>query len=103
MVIRNTTKDVKSYLFNSDKGVTAFKKIGSAIQFTVGTAGFPNAGDSLYTNSELIKMNIKIWRSGLLQSTSAVSTDSLTGKVIFRPSLIQAERIYIESINSIDF
>jgi hypothetical protein len=102
MVIRNTTKDVKSYLFNNDNGVTSFKKIGKAIQFSVGTAGFPVAGDSLYVSSDLIKTNVKIWRNGLLQGISAVSTDSLTGKIIFRPALIQAERIYIEALNSID-
>jgi hypothetical protein len=102
MIIRNTTKDVKSYLFNNDNGVTSFKKIGKAIQFSVGTAGFPVAGDSLYVSSDLIKTNVKIWRNGLLQGISAVSTDSLTGKIIFRPALIQAERIYIEALNSID-
>ncbi|MVT41313.1 hypothetical protein GO495_12020 [Chitinophaga oryziterrae] len=102
MVIRNATKDVKSYLFNNENGTTSFKKIGKAIQFSVGTSGFPVAGDSLYSSSDLIKTNVKIWRNGLLQSINAASTDSLTGKVIFRPALIQAERIYIEAFNSID-
>lgn len=102
MVIRNTTKDVKSYLFNNGNGATVFKKIGKAIQFSVGSAGFPVAGDSLYVNSDLIKMNVKIWRNGLLQSISTAGTDLLTGKIIFRPALIQAERIYIETLNSID-
>jgi hypothetical protein len=106
MVIRNATQNVQGYLYNSDYGKTDFKKLGKAIQFKVGSAGFPIAGDTAYTSGDLVKKNIKVWRSGLLQSISnsnGVTVDSLVGKVIFHPALIQAEKVYIEAFNSIDF
>jgi len=101
LIIRNTTRNIQGYLYNSDNGKTEFRKIGNAIQFTVGTTGFPVAGDSVFINSGLVKRNVKVWRNGLLQSVN-VSIDVITGKLIFRPALIQAERIYIEALNSID-
>lgn len=105
VVVRNATKDIPGYLFNNGNGTTAFKITGKAIQFTVGNAGFPAAGDSIYTSSELVKRNVKVWRYGLLQpanSSNGVSIDTLTGKVIFRPALTLKERIYIEALNSVD-
>jgi hypothetical protein len=103
IVIRNATKDVQGYLFNTDYGKTDFKKSGRVIQFTVGYTGFPAAGDSVYTSSDLVKKNIKIWRYGLLQAiNNGIVIDTLAGKIIFRPVLVQSERIYIEALNSID-
>jgi hypothetical protein len=101
IVIRNATKDVQGYLFNAENGKTDFRKTGKAIQFTVGNTGFPAAGDSVYTSSDLVKKSVKVWRYGLLQD-NGVKIDTLTGKVVFRPALIQSERIYIEAFNSID-
>lgn len=105
IVVRNATKEIPGYLYNNGNGKTIFKLTGKAIQFTVGNPGFPSAGDSVYTSTEFIKKNIKVWRYGLLQAnaaTNGVGIDTLTGKIVFRPALILKERIYIEALNSVD-
>lgn len=102
MVIRNETQHVKGYLFNTGNGKTAFRKIGKATQFSVGAAGFPQAGDTVYTSAEIANRHLKVWRNGLLQQ-DGVRIDSSQGKIIFYPALIQAERIYIEAFNIVDF
>lgn len=106
MVIQNATQNVKGFLFNSKNGKTDFKTIGSALQFTVGAAGFPQAGDSTYTNLLLKGQYVKVWRNGRLSCLScpdSSSIDTATGKIIFRPSLAPSEKIYIEAYRSIDF
>jgi hypothetical protein len=101
LIIHNSTSNIQGYLYNSNNGKTEFRKVGNAIQFTVGTTGFPVAGDSVFTNNSLAGKNIKVWRNGLFQ-TENVSVNTIAGKVIFRPAFVQAERIYIEALNSID-
>lgn len=102
MVVRNTSRNIQGYLCNVGNGKTDFRKIGKVIQFSVGAAGFPIAGDSVYISSDFIRKNIKVWRSGLLQNDN-INIDTLIGKIIFRPKLIQSEKIYIEVFYSIDF
>lgn len=105
VVVRNTTKDIAGYLYNNGNGKTIFNVTGKAIQFTVGSAGFPVSGDSVYTDVALVRRNVKVWRYGLLQpanSPNGIRIDTLAGKVVFRPALTQFERIYIEALNSVD-
>jgi hypothetical protein len=102
MVIRNQSSNVNGYLFNAGNGKTAFRKIGKAMQFSVGVAGFPQAGDTVYTSTDLANKHLKVWRNGLLQR-DGVKIDTVQGKIIFYPALIQAEKIYIEAFNKIDF
>lgn len=104
--IGNSTRHVKGYLFNANNGKTEFKPLGHAIQFAVGTNGFPQAGDSVYTNVNLKGSHVKIWRNGLLQCNNcptAQGVDTTAGKIIFRPALVSSERIYIETYCFADF
>lgn len=99
MVIHNKSRQVQGYLFNQSYGTTAFRKAGKAIQFTVGYAGFPAAGDSTYTHPDLQQKNIKVWRNGMLQHPLIV--DTVAGRITFRPALASQETVYIEALNTI--
>lgn len=106
LIIRNKTKDVTGYLYNTGDGKTIFKKFGKTIQFKVGTTGFPSIGDSTYQNAVLANYFIKVLRNGLLQyrdSIQGVKVDDATGKVTFYPALQNNDQIYIEAITGIDF
>lgn len=106
LVIRNASKNVKGYLRNADNGKTEFQPLGHAIQFAVGTGGFPQAGDSIYSNNHFKGSHIKIWRNGLLQCITcpaAQLVDTSQGKINFRPALLLSERIYIEAYRFADF
>lgn len=101
MVIRNKTMNTRGYLFNTGDGKTDFRKTGKAIQFSVGSNGFPVNGANSYTDPSLTKKYIKVWRNGLLQKTSTqqgINIDNVAGKITFYPVLVQAEKIYIEAL-----
>lgn len=106
LVVRNATRNVNGYLVNTGNGKTSFKSIGNALQFTVGAAGFPQAGDSVYTNAAWKGRYVKIWRNGLLVCTTcpdSTSVDTSLGKILFRPALAPAEKIYLEAFHARDF
>ena len=103
LVVRNASRNVSGFLYNTDNGKTTFRKIGKAIQFSVGANGFPIAGDSVFTSPDFINRNIKVWRNGMLQNGGNVRIDALPGKIIFTPVLIPNEKIYIEIFNNSDF
>ncbi|WP_126243482.1 hypothetical protein [Chitinophaga rhizosphaerae] len=106
LVVRNATRHIPGFLFNNGNGKTGFKTIGNALEFAVGASGAPQAGDSVYTNTTWKGRYIKIWRNGLLICTScpgSTSVDTSLGKIIFRPALVAAEKIYIEALNFSDF
>ena len=69
------------------------------IQFTTGDSGFPQNGDSIYTNSSLIHLTVKVWREHLLQysvGNDKVSFNDSNGRVQFYPPLAAGERVLIE-------
>ncbi|MBC9914084.1 hypothetical protein [Chitinophaga varians] len=99
MVIRNKSRQVQGFLYNQSNGATTFRKAGKVIQFTVGYAGSPAAGDSTYTHPDLQQKNIKVWRNGLLQQPLVI--DTVAGRITFRPPLAQQETIYIEALSTI--
>ncbi|MET6997067.1 SGNH/GDSL hydrolase family protein [Chitinophaga defluvii] len=106
LVVQNSTKNIAGYLFNIDNGKTIFRKLGRSVQFKVGSPNFPNAGDSVYKNTDLANHTIKVWRNGLLQyqdNTDGVGVNTDSGKVVFRPALSANDRIYIEAFSGIDF
>lgn len=106
LVIRNNTKDINGYLYNTGNGKTVFRKLGKGIQFRVGTTGFPAPGDSIFQNSTLSNYFLKVLRNGLLQyrdSTQGVKVDESTGKITFYPLLQANDVIYIEALTGIDF
>ncbi|WP_341836404.1 hypothetical protein WJU16_00700 [Chitinophaga pollutisoli] len=106
LVIRNSSQHVKGYLLNVNNGKTEFKPLGHAIQFAVGASGFPQAGDSVYSNINLKSSHVKIWRNGHLQCNTcpaAPLVDTTAGKIIFRPALTATDRIYIEAYRFADF
>lgn len=106
MVIRNKTMNTPGYLFNTGDGKTNFQKTGCAIQFTVGTTGFPANGENSYIHSSLVKKSVKVWRNGLLQkpgTQQGISVDKSAGKIIFYPALVQSEKIYIEALEDAAF
>ncbi|SEN27553.1 hypothetical protein SAMN04488505_109124 [Chitinophaga rupis] len=124
--IENKTRDTLGFLYSTGNGRTQFKRlelvnlgdtalaivgqdtityksanIGKSLQFKVGSAGAPVAGDTSYTNASLRLGNIKVWRNGLFQyrdATDGVMIDSVNGRIRFYPALAQADRIYIESL-----
>lgn len=124
--IENKTRDTLGFLYNTGNGRTQFKRlelvnlgdtalaivgqdtityksanIGKSLQFKVGVAGAPVAGDTSYTNASLRLGNIKVWRNGLFQyrdATDGIMVDSSKGFIRFYPALVQADRIYIESL-----
>ncbi|QJB42211.1 hypothetical protein HF324_31980 [Chitinophaga oryzae] len=99
IVIRNQSRQVQGFLFNQSNGATTFRKAGKGIQFTVGHAGFPVAGDSTYTHPDFQQKNIKVWRNGLLQHPLIV--DTVAGRITFRPALVSQETVYIEALSTI--
>lgn len=106
LVIRNNTKDIAGYLYNTGNGKTVFRKLGKGIQFRVGTAGFPATGDSIYQNSALSGYFLKVLRNGLLQyrdTAQGVKVDESIGKITFYPVLQNNDVIYIEALTGIDF
>lgn len=105
LVVRNSTQHVSGYLYNVLNGKTQFRPLGNAIQFAVGTGNAPQAGDSIYTNPRLKGSHIKIWRNGQLlcgNCPAAPLIDTSLGKIIFRPALVQSEKLYIEALYFID-
>lgn len=105
LILRNQTQNVSGYLYNKGDGKTVFQKLGKSIQFRVGEAGFPAAGDSVYQNAALSNYFIKVLRNGLLQyrdSTNGVKVDDASGKITFYPALQNGEPVFIEAISGID-
>lgn len=106
LTIRNTSKNDKGFLFNPGNGKTAFRNIGTALQFSVGAAGFPGDGAGSYTNAGFIHRYIKVWRNGLLQgenTTPGIVIDQESGSITFYPALAASEKIYIEALHRADF
>ncbi|HEU4553596.1 MAG TPA: hypothetical protein VFS25_12200 [Chitinophaga sp.] len=133
LTIENETRDTLGFLYNTGSGHTQFKRlelvnlgdtalaivgqdtityksanIGKSLQFKVGGADAPTAGDTSYTNAGLRYANIKVWRNGLFQyrdTTDGIMVDSVSGFIRFYPALAQADRVYIESLFgvSLDF
>jgi lysophospholipase L1-like esterase len=106
LVIRNGSKAVQGYLYNTGNGITQFRvpANGKIIQFKVGQSGYPDAGDSIYTDTSLLTLSIKVWRNGFFQyrdSLSGLTTDSSTGRIFFHPALQADERIYIEGLKGV--
>jgi len=106
LVIRNASRSVQGYLYNTGDGITQFSipDIARNIQFKTGQTGYPNIGDSIYTDISLIGRQIIVWRNGLLQYRNmpdGVATDSSAGKIFFRPALKSGERVYIEALNGV--
>ncbi|MBC9914083.1 SGNH/GDSL hydrolase family protein [Chitinophaga varians] len=105
LVLRNKTRDVNGYLFNTGDGKTLFRKLGKTIQFRVGDPGYPIAGDSVYQHTALANYVIKVMRNGLLQyrrNTNGVNIDDQNGKIVFYPALQANDNIYIEALGGID-
>lgn len=105
LVIRNQTRNVYGFLFNSGSGKTDFKNTGYAVQFTAGSSGAPAAGANQYTNVKFRGRKVKVWRNGYLQppaDTNGIRFDAAPGTVTFHPVLAQNDRVYIESIISIE-
>jgi lysophospholipase L1-like esterase len=106
LVIQNSTKGIAGYLYNTDNGKTAFKKLGKSIQFKVGTLNFPKAGDTMYVNQDFAGQTIKVWRNGLLQyrdNEEGVRIDNTYGHIYFKPALNANDKIYIEAFSGVDF
>lgn len=105
LVLRNNTKDVTGYLYNTGDGKTMFRKMGRQIQFLAGTSGFPAAGDSEYQDATLANYTIKVLRNGLLQyrsNSNGVRIDDAAGKITFYPALQNNDHIYIEALGGMD-
>ncbi|QJB35682.1 SGNH/GDSL hydrolase family protein [Chitinophaga oryzae] len=105
LVLRNKTKDVNGYLFNTGDGKTLFRKLGQTIQFRVGEPGYPAAGDSVYQHPALANYFIKVLRNGLLQyrnNTNGVGINDQSGKIVFYPALQANDKIYIEALGGVD-
>ncbi len=106
LALRNAAKNEKGFLFNPGNGQTVFRKIGTALQFSVGSAGFPGAGDNTYTNTGFVNKYIKVWRNGLLQAENAIPGINInvsSGSITFYPVLAPSEKIYIEALHPSDF
>ncbi|MGE7775639.1 SGNH/GDSL hydrolase family protein [Chitinophaga sp. NPDC101104] len=105
LVLRNKSKDVNGYLYNTGNGATVFQQLGKSIQFKTGAAGYPAAGDSVYQNASLVNHTIKVMRNGLLQyrdGTNGVIVDASAGRITFRPALQANDIIFIEAIYGLD-
>lgn len=105
LVLRNKTKDVTGYLYNSGDGVTMFRKMGKQVQFLVGTPGYPAAGDTVFQHPSLGGYTIKVLRNGLLQyrgNSNGVKIDDNNGSIVFYPALQQNDHIYIEALGGMD-
>lgn len=78
---------------------------GRSIQFKTGVSeGFPVAGDTVFVHPGLVDRNIKVWRNGLFQyrdTADGIEVDSTLGRIIFRPPLVQNERVYIEGLGGV--
>ena len=106
LVLRNNTKDINGFLYNTGNGKTVFRKLGKSVQFRVGSSGFPAAGDSIYQNMSLSNYFLKVLRNGLLQyrdTAQGVKIDESKGKITFYPALQTSDVIYIEALTGIDF
>lgn len=72
----------------------------AVIQFTVGDAGFPAAGDTNYFNAVLAGEKVKVFREGLYQyrigGNRIISTG--TGTILFIPAFGPNERIRIQTL-----
>lgn len=130
LIIENKTRDTLGFLANRGNGRTEFRKLelknlgdsaiaivgqdtlnysaggsGKSFQFKVGVSqGAPAGGDSIYTSTELIRRNLKVWRNGAFQyrdPTDGILVDSTLGKITFRPALVQGDRIYIEALSGV--
>jgi hypothetical protein len=106
LVIRNSSRSVQGYLYNTGNGITQFRApdLARNIQFKTGQAGYPVAGDTVYTDASLIGRTIIVWRNGLLQyqgMSDGIAIDGAAGKVFFRPALQSGDRIYIEGLNGV--
>lgn len=107
LVIRNASRNVEGFLYNTGNGITVFKPLdyGKSIQFTVGgDASFPQAGDTAYSTTDLIQKNIKVWRNGLFQyrdRVNGIAVDSTQGKIVFYPALVQGDKVYIEGLSGV--
>jgi lysophospholipase L1-like esterase len=128
LVIESRTKGIPGVLYNSGDGKTEFRRIelknlgdtaiaivgqdtlkyssfggasGKSVQFKTGVSqGYPGVGDSIYTNTDFIGKNLKIWRNGVFQyrdPNDGILIDSSAGKIIFRPALAFNDRVYIEA------
>lgn len=105
LVLRNRTSNVPGYLYNSGNGATVFQKLGKAVEFTAGDAGYPAVGDSVFQHTELARHAIKVIRNGLLQyqdTNNGIIVDATSGKIIFRPALQTNDHIFIEAIFGLD-
>ncbi|WP_341836405.1 GDSL-type esterase/lipase family protein [Chitinophaga pollutisoli] len=105
LVLRNRTREVPGYLYNSGNGATVFQKLGKIVEFTAGAAGYPAAGDSVFQHTELARHAIKVIRNGLLQyhdNSNGIAVDAPTGKILFRPALQVDDHIFIEAIYGLD-
>ncbi|WP_126243481.1 SGNH/GDSL hydrolase family protein [Chitinophaga rhizosphaerae] len=101
LVLRNQSKNVNGYLYNTGNGTTAFRQLGKSIEFHTGTPGYPAAGDSVFQDASLANLSIKVMRNGLLQyrgGSNGVVVDAPTGSIVFRPALQANEHIFIEAI-----
>ncbi len=104
--INNATKAVSGYLYNARNGSVSFVKAGMDLQFKVGTAGFPQPGDSVYTNPALSNMPLKIWRNTVFQyvdSANGFLYTPASGRILFHPYLSSGDRIYIEGLQAVTF
>ncbi|PZR26536.1 MAG: hypothetical protein DI535_14095 [Citrobacter freundii] len=102
LVIRNGSKDISGFLFNTGNGKTRFIEIGKSLQYTVGsTTVYSQPGDTSYTNVDFVGRSIKVWKNGLFQYRSnvqGIKVDSTIGKIIFKPALQSGDKIYIEAL-----
>lgn len=106
LVLKNQTAGTSGYLYNPGDGQTLFRRLGASIQFTVGSSGFPQAGDSIFQHNSLQQYFIKVLRNGLLQyrdTTNGIKVDEASGKITFYPALTQNEQIFIEAIGGMSF
>ncbi|MBO9153980.1 hypothetical protein ACFOTA_17310 [Chitinophaga sp. GCM10012297] len=106
LVLKNQTAGTPGYLYNPGNGQTQFRQLGASVQFTVGSSGFPQAGDSIFQHNSLRQYFIKVLRNGLLQyrdTANGVKIDEAAGKITFYPALEQNEQIFIEAISGISF
>lgn len=104
-VIRSKTSHIRGYLFNAGNGLTAFKTLGQAVQFTVGSGGYPSAGAATYTHAGFKGRQIKVWRNGRQQpvaTENGIAFSVSVGTVMFYPALANGEKIYIEALSSIE-
>ncbi|RYY11624.1 MAG: hypothetical protein EOO04_34920, partial [Chitinophagaceae bacterium] len=102
LVLRNSTRNINGFLYNTGNGKTRFVELGKSFQFTVGaSANFPQLGDTAFTHADFVGRNIKVWRNGLFQyrsNNAGIKVDSVAGRVIFMPALQNGDIVYVEAL-----